>query len=143
MNDARHLVAYLLDEAFVPDYSEPSGRNYAAERAAINKDLAAERQQELKKKEREVGLETEREMRAAGEHLDQPEFSGRSRAKAKSYFEHPGRRKFSKMKEVKVGQVTQPPLPPAKPVTPSFQIKGRQKWEPKNRTMPKPWTNWR
>lgn len=170
MNDARHLVAFLLDEAYTPDYSEPSGRNYAAERAAINKDLATGRQQEvdrealqkkkeeererreaerkqkeLERDERDLGLDTEREMRERGIPLDQPaiSFSGRSLAKAKDYFENPHRPKFSKMKEVKVGQVTQPTLPPAKPVTPSFQIKGRQKWEPKNRTMPKPWTNWK
>jgi uncharacterized membrane protein YccC len=135
--NANQIVAILLDEAFVPDYTEPEGRNYGAEVAELEqtvktrqaiqqakedareaREKAAEKAR-LKDEERRAGLETEREM-----EKEQKQSLQRSRYGGPRYWHKFERTDWPKMREYKVGSVTGQPVGPAKSNEPSLQIKG-------------------
>jgi hypothetical protein len=148
--NARQIIASLLDEAFVPDYSDPMGRDYAAERGEIAQQLAMQHQKQLQSQEREAGLETEREMAEEEKLRREREAAARkkgtllhgTRLKARDYFRSPERKTWPKMPEIeRTGEV----LPTdfgTKKQEPEIQIKGAQKYQPKHYIMPKPWKHW-
>jgi len=148
--NAHQIIAVLLDEAFVPDYTHPVGRDYAAERGQITQQLTTAHQKQLKAQERELGMETEREMAEEEKIRREREAEARrkgtlvhgTRSKARDYFRNPERKSWPKMPEIeRTGEVIPTDFGTRKQ-EPSVQIKGAKKYQPKHYIMPKPWTHW-
>lgn len=162
MSRAHYIVAALIGEAFVPDYSDPTGIDWKAEGNKAEREFLLRNQDRLKREEREVGIQTQREMTTKEKWTPAQEppkkrkmpNHGSNRRLARSYWNAPqppqARRAVYQSGSNYVTRTRKPQAspapPPSQPNKPSneqfFQIKGAKKYQPKNRTMPAPWKNW-
>jgi hypothetical protein len=165
MNRAHQLVEALLDEAFQPDYSDPTGVDWKAEGDKAEHEFLMRNQDRLKREEREVGIKTQREMSAKDgwtpaeeppRKIKSPQH-GSNRRLARNYWNAPqppqAQRAVYQTDKGYVTQTAKPKGPAAQPANqggapkPSanqfFQIKGSKKYQPKHFAMPKPWKNWK